>query len=161
MNARLRIATAADCADLIELMSEFYAESDYALDSGRAEAAFSELLGDERLGRVWLIECQSEIAGYVVLTLGYSMEYGGRDAFVDDLFVRPAFRGKGLGKMTLAGVRAESERLGVRALHLEVGRDNAGAQALYRQAGFADTARQLLTLRLVERGTGTARTANC
>jgi GNAT superfamily N-acetyltransferase len=110
MNARLRIATVADSAVLIQLMSEFYAESDYAIDSERAEAAFSELLRDERLGRVWLIEWQSEIAGYVVLTLGYGMEYGGRDAFVDDLFVRPAFRGKGLGKMTLAEERGRRER---------------------------------------------------
>lgn len=148
MNPRLRIATPSDCGLLVELMSEFYGESHYALDRRRAESAFSELLRNEQLGRVWLVELQSEIVGYAVLTLGYSMEYGGRDAFVDDLFIRPAFRRKGLGRMTLAAMRAKSEELGVRALHLEVGRDNASAQALYLRAGFTDTDRQLLTLRL-------------
>jgi ribosomal protein S18 acetylase RimI-like enzyme len=78
------------------------------------------------------------------------MEYGGRDAFIDDLFIRPAFRGKGLGRSALAEVRSAALSLGVRALHLEVGRDNSAAQALYRRAGFEDSGRQLLTLRLAD-----------
>ena len=150
MSSTLRPATLADRALLVALMSEFYAESDYSLDPRRAEEAFDVLLGDERLGRVWLIQSQSEIAGYVVLTLGYSMEYGGRDAFVDDLFIRPTFRGKGLGSAALAELRAVATKLGVRALHLEVGRDNANAHALYRRAGFKDSDRQLLTLPLAD-----------
>lgn len=88
MNPHLRAATPGDCAVLVELMSEFYAESGYPLNRQRAQLAFSELLADERLGLIWLIQAGPEIAGYVVLTLGYSMEYGGRDAFVDDLFIR-------------------------------------------------------------------------
>jgi ribosomal protein S18 acetylase RimI-like enzyme len=78
------------------------------------------------------------------------MEYGGRDAFVDDLFIQAGFRGAGLGAATLAEVRTYCVERGVRALHLEVGRDNAAAQAVYRRAGFVDTDRQLLTLRLAD-----------
>jgi ribosomal protein S18 acetylase RimI-like enzyme len=76
------------------------------------------------------------------------MEYGGRNAFVDDLFIRPAFRGRGLGGQLVAHARALCEDLGVRAMHLEVARDNAAAQAVYRGAGFRETERQLLTLAL-------------
>jgi ribosomal protein S18 acetylase RimI-like enzyme len=47
-------------------------------------------------------------------------------------------------------VRSAALSLGVRALHLEVGRDNSAAQALYRRAGFEDSGRQLLTLRLAD-----------
>jgi ribosomal protein S18 acetylase RimI-like enzyme len=47
-------------------------------------------------------------------------------------------------------VRAFCLDHGVRALHLETGRDNAAAQALYRHAGFKVTDRQLLTLVLAE-----------
>ncbi len=150
MNPQLREATPADCALLVDLMSEFYAESGYPLNRRRAEAAFSELLADQGLGQVWLIQAQHGPVGYVVLTLGYSMEYGGRDAFVDDLFIRPNFRGRGLGKLALAKVRAACAERGVRAMHLEVGRDNAAAQALYHRAGFMDTDRQLLTLKLAD-----------
>jgi GNAT superfamily N-acetyltransferase len=131
-------------------MAEFYAESGYPLNRQRAEAAFSDLLADPRLGRVWLIEAQGRPVGYVVLTLGYSLEYGGRDAFVDDLFIREGFRGQGLGTAALEIVRTACTELGARALHLEVGRDNDPAKALYRRAGFVDTDRQLLTLRLAD-----------
>ncbi len=150
MKPHLRAATPSDCALLVGLMSEFYAESGYPLNRRRAEVAFSELLADPGLGQVWLIQAEPGPVGYVVLTLGYSMEYGGRDAFVDDLFIRLPFRGMGLGKLALTEVRAACAESGVRALHLEVGRDNAAAQSLYRQTGFMDTDRQLLTLKLAD-----------
>ena len=150
MNPRLREATPDDCALLVDLMSEFYAESGYPLDRRRAEVAFSELLTDRELGQVWLMLAEPGPVGYVVLTLGYSLEYGGRDAFVDDLFIQSDFRGRGLGKLAMEEVRAACAERGVRALHLEVARDNAAAHSLYRRAGFVDTDRQLLTLRLAD-----------
>jgi diamine N-acetyltransferase len=150
MTPTLRLGTTDDISLLVELMSDFYAESGYEAENERAARAFAELIEDERAGRVWIIETEFEVVGYVVMTLGYSMEYGGRDAFIDDLFIRPAFRASGYGTAALAEVRAEAVSLGVRALHLEVGRDNESAQALYRRAGFVDTDRQLLTLRLAD-----------
>jgi ribosomal protein S18 acetylase RimI-like enzyme len=74
------------------------------------------------------------------------MEYGGRSAFVDDLFVRPAARQRGVGRALVERARAICEALGIRAMHLEVARENAPAQALYRAVGFESTDRQLLTL---------------
>jgi diamine N-acetyltransferase len=150
MTPTLRLGTVDNVSLLVELMCEFYAESGYEAEKGRATRAFAELIGDERAGRVWIIETEFEVVGYVVMTLGYSMEYGGRDAFIDDLFIRPAFRGRGYGTIVLAEVRAAAVTLGVRALHLEVGRDNETAQALYRRAGFVGMDRQLLTLRLAD-----------
>lgn len=150
MRAKLRPATLDDGDRLVELMGEFYAESAYPLNRGRAAAAFAALLADPQLGYVWLIRNDSQDVGYVVLTLGFSMEYGGRDAFLDDLFVRPAARGQGLGSAAIAEVRTACEALGVRALHLEVGEENIAAQMFYHRAGFAGTDRRLLTLRLAE-----------
>jgi GNAT superfamily N-acetyltransferase len=146
----LRKAAPDDIELLVDFMAEFYAEADYPLNRERAAHAFRALLADDRLGRVWLIRSSSDDVGYVVLTLGYSMEYGGRDGFVDDLFIRVPFRGAGLGTAALEEVRQLATELGVRALHLEVGRDNAPAQAVYRRVGFVDTDRQLLTLKLVD-----------
>jgi len=144
----MREATPLDVALLVDLMAEFYAESAYPVDRERATVAFATLLGDDRLGRAWLIESAGEVVGYLVVTLGYSMEYGGVDGFVDDLFIREGFRGSGLGTLAIAAARAFCEERGVRALHLEVDRGNAVAQQLYRRAGFEGNERQLLTLRL-------------
>ena len=64
------------------------------------------------------------------------MEYGGITAVVDDFYVRPEARGEGLGKAALAAARRACEELGMRAMRVEVGMDNAAAQTVYRSAGF-------------------------
>jgi ribosomal protein S18 acetylase RimI-like enzyme len=135
---------------LVTLMKEFYAESGMPLDSSRAATTFAHLLGDDRLGNVWLIQSGNRDVGYVVVTFSYSLEFGGPNAFVDDLFIQAPFRGVGLGTAVLQEVRAFCLDRGVRALHLETGKDNAAAQALYRRVGFKVTDRQLLTLVLAD-----------
>ena len=132
------------------MMAEFYSESPYTLNARRAAEAFTPLLTDDRLGHVWFIQANSMDVGYVVVTLCYSMEYGGLTAIVDDLFVQRAFRGIGLGSAALAEVRSFCTSQGVRALHVETGRDNAPAMAVYRRAGFVDTDRVHLTLGLAD-----------
>lgn len=143
-----RRATPDDRPMLVTLMSEFYAESSVPIDPARAERTFAALLSDPARGAAWLVGADEQIAGYVVMTLGFSMEYGGLDAFVDDLFVRPAFRGRGLGRLALETVLDECRALDVRAVHLEVGAENDVARNLYARSGFRDTGRHLLTLRL-------------
>ncbi len=146
----MRKASTDDVQRLVALMAEFYAEAGYPVNHRRASEAFTALLADDRLGYAWFIQADSQDVGYVVVTLGYSMEYGGLDAVVDDLFVQPAYRGAGLATAALAEVREFCADRGVRAMHLEVARDNMPAQAVYRRVGFASTDRQLLTLRLAE-----------
>jgi len=145
MHPTARLATPPDLGLLVDLMEEFYAESGMPLDRTQASEAFAALLADGTLGAVWVLGADQQPAGYVVLTLGFSMEYGGLDAFVDDLFVRPGARGQGLGRAGLVAVVAECHRRGVRAVHLEVGRANAPAKGLYAEFGFRDNDRQLLT----------------
>ena len=144
----IRSASRADLAILVDLMARFYRESSYRLQRQCARAAFDQLLTDPSLGRVWICEQKAEAVGYIVLTLGFSMEYGGRDGFVDDLFILPQFRGKQLGHQLLDTLIRECDRLGVRALHLEVGPANQRAVSLYRARGFAGSDRRLLTLKL-------------
>ena len=146
----MRPAALEDVPRLVALMTEFYAEAATPLDAIRAADAFAALLADDRLGRVWLIQAGKNDVGYLVITFSYSMEFGGRNAFLDDLFIQAPFRGAGLGTAALNEVRALCVEHSVRALHLETGRDNAAAQALYRRAGFKVTDRQLLTLVLAE-----------
>jgi ribosomal protein S18 acetylase RimI-like enzyme len=148
MDASFRCAGEADFDALSVLVGEFHAESGYAFDVARVREALRALLADPALGRVWLVYSAGSLAGYGALTLGWSLEWGGRDAFVDEIFLRPAFRGRGLGAATLARLEVGARELGVRALHLEVEHDNAPARRLYRRRGFAETDRQIMTLRL-------------
>lgn len=150
MQGATRRATPEDRDRLVALMAEYYRESGYPFHRTRAASAFEAVLQDPHLGAVWTLHAGDDLAGYVVLTLGFSLEYGGRDAFVDDLFVRPAHRRQGLGRLGLATLLDECRGLGVRAVHLEVERDNRRARRLYADTGFAGGGRELLTLRMID-----------
>jgi GNAT superfamily N-acetyltransferase len=144
----MKRASPNDVQQLVEMMDEFYAEGGYALNHQRATEAFATLLADDRLGYVWFIQANGQDVGYVLLTLCYSMEYGGPNAFVDDLFVRLPFRHAGLGTAALTELRVFCAERGVRAIHVETGRTNIAAQTVYHRVGFMDTDRQLLALKL-------------
>lgn len=150
MTTAIRKATLEDVPALVAMMREFYAESDYPLDRDWAAGSFQALLRDEAFGAAWIVSRDSEPAGYVVLTVRFSMEYGGLDAFVDDLFVRTEFRRRGLARALLKALFDECARRRVLAVHVEVGQDNDAAKALYGGFGLkpGDDGRQKLTARL-------------
>ena len=145
----MRKAHLDDVPRLLALMSEFYAESGHELDHAVAGAAFAKVLSDERLGFVWLINEQTEDVGYVVLTLKFGMEFGGMMACIDDLFVVPTCRNRGLSTAALLEVREFCQGIGIRAITVEVGFSNGPAQTVYRRAGLTEAPdRQLLSLAL-------------
>jgi GNAT superfamily N-acetyltransferase len=145
MNPVFTLAGASDVELLIELMREFYAIEHLQFEEQAARRALAQILDDRRFGVIHVIRVDEEAAGYMVLTFGFSLEFGGRDALVDEIYLRESFRGHGIGKASLELAAAVCRREGISALHLEVDRVNTRAQGVYRQAGFRDHDRYLLT----------------
>jgi ribosomal protein S18 acetylase RimI-like enzyme len=108
-----------------------------------------EFLAEPSLGKAWIFSDGATIAGYIVLTLGYSFEYHGRDAFVDELYVEPQYRRRGIGREALKFVDEQARTMGVTALHLEVDHGNYPALKLYQRAGYEHHDRYLMTKWLV------------
>ncbi|MBS1842233.1 MAG: GNAT family N-acetyltransferase [Acidobacteria bacterium] len=96
-------------------------------------------------GRIWTLAFSAKPVGYMVLTLGFSFEFHGTDAFIDELYIAPAFRRRGFGMRAVEHLETEAKMLGVNALHLEVDRGNDAAFGLYRRTGFKDHNRFLMT----------------
>jgi GNAT superfamily N-acetyltransferase len=140
----MRQASTNDIPLLVGLMAEFYAEAGYELDHARARAAFAAILADERLGYVWIIRSEHHDVGHMVLTFRYAMEYGGLIGCLDDLYVKPDWRNRGLSTGALVEARNFCEKADIRALTVEVGHNNGPAQTVYRRVGFAETAGRLL-----------------
>jgi GNAT superfamily N-acetyltransferase len=134
---------------LIELMREFYECEQLPFDDPGARVAVGRLLADDSLGRVWIIRQGKAAIGYVVLTVGYSLEFLGRDAFIDELYLRADYRRQGVGTQTLQFVEEVCPTLGIRALHLEVNRANTKAQAVYQKAGFRPRDHVLMTKQIL------------
>ena len=77
--------------------------------------------------------------------LGFSFEFHGHDAFIDELYIEAAFRRRGYGRQAVAFVEKRAHEMGVNAIHLEVDRGNDPACELYRRAGYQDHDRFLMT----------------
>jgi GNAT superfamily N-acetyltransferase len=144
-NGRFRPATDQDVEVLVSLCRELNEHEGTPFHEARHRPAIAELIAHPERGRIFLIETEGEVAGYAVLVLGFSLEFGGRDAFLDKLFVRQTFRGRGLGTDAIEYLSSIAQSLGIRALHLEVERLNLKAQEFYRKYGFKDHNRYLMT----------------
>jgi ribosomal protein S18 acetylase RimI-like enzyme len=148
-------ATPSDAKAILLLMREYYAEDGYPLVEAECERAVLGLIEDGHLGRLWVARDDScEVVGYLAVTLGFSLEYRGRDAFIDELYIAERARGRGLGREALRLAEDYCRALGVRALHLEVEPHRKRAQLLYREAGFEDHERHLMTKLLQARAPG-------
>jgi diamine N-acetyltransferase len=144
---------------LVDFMAQYYAYDHIPYDRGEARRAMERLVGDHSLGRAWVIRNGDEAVGYCVLTLCYSLEFRGRSAFVDELFIKEGSRGEGIGTRALKFLKEAARSLGVTALRLEVERKNADALRLYRAAGFEGQDRELMTYRIGEKAAPLKRVA--
>lgn len=141
----VRPAKAADADRLLPLIRELH-RHEHLPDPGKeVDGALRALLADDRLGCVLLAEDGGELVGYAVLGFGYSLEFHGRDAFVDELYVRDVARGKGIGSLVLDAAEMACRARGIRALHLESGHGNPDATRLYERRGFKAHERHLMT----------------
>ena len=141
---------AADAAQeelLVALARDFHAEDGHPL-TGQGEAALLQAVRGHPLARVWLVRDRDRIVGYTVLCLGFGIEYGGPDAFVDDLYLVPEARGRGLGAAVLVLLEQEARALGLAALFLVVDPENHRARRTYARAGFEGSHWLLMAKRL-------------
>lgn len=130
---------------ILTFMEAFYAIDDYVFEEAAARVNVQKFINDEHLGRLWLLKLEDEAIGYLALTFGFSFEYGGRDAFIDELYLDKAYRGKGHGTAILKRLEAEAAKLDVRAVHLEVESHNEVGKGLYKKSGYQINGRILMT----------------
>ncbi|SHG32007.1 GNAT family N-acetyltransferase [Cognatishimia maritima] len=149
MSAALHLAKPEDLKKLMPLVSAFHRELQLGSEETALERALIPLLEGSPYGAVYLLGPARAPMGYVTLTFSWSIELGGMDGFVDEIYLRPAVRGRGIALETLQSLRKVLQSAGVMALHLEVDRENEAAQKLYKRARFELRDRySLMTLRL-------------
>lgn len=141
---------AEDAGVLLAMARDFHREDGHPLDAA-GEDAIARIAAGEPFAPAWIARQGEDVVGYVVITLGFSVEYGGRDGFIDDFYLAPQARGRGIGRKMLSFAVAKAKQLGIRTLHLEVELGNDPALDLYRSAGFEETGRRLMRCRLASR----------
>ncbi|HYP64099.1 MAG TPA: GNAT family N-acetyltransferase [Acidocella sp.] len=132
-----------DAETLLQMCRDFHVEDGSPLDEA-GEATIAHVCAGEKLAPAYMLEHDGRPAGFFILTLGYSVENGGMDGFIDDIYLLPEYRGRGLGRRAVALAIEAAREVGIRALLLEVESHNDRAYSLYRKMGFNDTKRRLL-----------------
>jgi GNAT superfamily N-acetyltransferase len=132
----IETALERDIDRLLPLIREFHEHVGLTMSDDERVSTLLRLISDDTWGTVWLVFDGAELAGYIAICIGYSIEFRGNDAFIDEFYIRPESRGRGLGSKVLELIRAEAKIKGIRALHLEVARPNAKARKLYSSVQF-------------------------
>lgn len=145
----ITIAAESDTDILLELMKEFYVIEHLNYDEKVIRTGLLQIFNNKNNGYAHLIKVDSNPAGYFILTFGFSLEFHGRDALVDELYVREEYRGKGIGSACLKKIEDLCRRNDIHAVHLEVDRTNIRAKELYLRTGYYDHNRHLLTKWLI------------
>lgn len=132
-----RPITAADETDFYTMAEEFY-HSDAVLHPIPAEyhrRAFSEMMRSGQYLSGYIFTDGDNTAGFAVTNRMMQHEAGGVMVWVEDLYIRPAYRGQGLGSRFLAWLE-EQLRGDAVMLRLETEPENERAQELYYRLGY-------------------------
>ncbi len=135
----IRVLAASDCELFQQMMSEFY-NSDavlHPLSPDKIRSCFNDCINGCAYLRIYIIEVDGTPAGFSNLSIGYSTEAGGICIQIEDLYIRPEFRGRGFGRSFIERVCKEAfDHLDVKRIRLEVESKNSGAIKLYESLGF-------------------------
>lgn len=142
----LRSAGREDLPALLEMLRRFYAEDRIPLDAPRVQRGLEQLMAEPALGAVLFAEVDGLRVGYVLLGWCFSIEQGGRHVLLDELYLEPGARGRGLGATLLGAACDWARARGAEVVRLEVNRHNPRARALYLRHGFRDDDRDILSL---------------
>lgn len=136
MKITFRLCHPGDAERLMPLIRAFYEVDRHQFDEARIRPALVELLIEPRYGRTWFIEADGVVVGYMLLTYGFALESGGRDALIDEFYIQDAFRGRGIGREAVEFLRQHCRDEEITMLYLEVENHNTDAFAFYQHVGF-------------------------
>lgn len=138
------VSQTADVEALLQLMETFCHHFSYPFDRSLRQQLIRQILENPSLGSLWLVVDENRPVGYVVLTYGFALEFGGKTALVDELFIDEPFRGGGRGRRVLQQIQEAATELGVLVILLQTEKYNSRAKQLYESVGFVDQERSTL-----------------
>jgi ribosomal protein S18 acetylase RimI-like enzyme len=130
---------------LLELMRAYYAHDGLDFDAETAARAVTGMVQVAQ-GKIWLILEGDTVMGYAVLIWSYSLEYGGLAAELDELYLKPETRGRGVGKAAMQALLEFCREADVVLLRLETEPSNEAARGFYRTLGFEVVKRTFMQL---------------
>ena len=127
-------STRSDLEALAEMIRDFNRLDRHDHDDERVRGALLPLLEGDEYGQVWQLATSGGARGYCVIAWSYSLESGGRECIVDEIFVSD--RSRGLGAQLLERALRGAADMGVKVVFLETEAHNERVRAFYQRHGF-------------------------
>lgn len=134
---RFRKLEAGDKETYFSLASAFY-QSGAALHSvpiKNMENTFRELMARETYAECWLCEEAGEAIGFLLVAKTFSQESGGMVTWIEELYLKPEYRGGGRGTEMIAFIE---QHFPASRFRLEAEPDNDKAIRLYKRLGYKE-----------------------
>jgi len=125
-----------ECLEMMSRYSQLNGKNFRETEKSRLYEAFIQ---NESLGKFWVITFSGNVIGYIILTFGYSFESGGREAFIDELYLNEEFSSRGLDKLILESVEFFAIKHDVKTLHIKGTQADMRHHKEYLKAGFTET----------------------
>jgi len=133
----LHLAGPDDAQRLLPMIAACHAELGITRDAAQTADALLPLLEGSPYGVAYLIGPARAPIGYVVISFGWSLELGGMDGTLDEIWIRPGVRARGIGTEVLQALPKALAGAGLTALHLETRQDDPKIDGFYRRNKFA------------------------
>jgi GNAT superfamily N-acetyltransferase len=133
-----------DVEALLPLVRAFSIEDGHHFDAERVRGGLEGLLERPWFGTTLVLAEGDHLLGYAVVTLGWSLESGGLDALLDEVYLDPSRRGRGTGSALIERAVEQARALGARRIYLEVEAANSPARRLYERLGWQPEDSQML-----------------
>lgn len=136
MSTAINLGGPDDAKSLLSLMARYHEERGFPYDDDHRVVVTMPLLEGSPLGAIWLIGPQRAPLGYVLVTFGWSVRLGGMVGWIEEVFIRPSVRGRGIGTEVLHAVALSLGEVNIRALKVRVG-DNDRLMRFCGKVGFS------------------------
>ncbi|MBR2464930.1 MAG: GNAT family N-acetyltransferase [Clostridia bacterium] len=128
-----------DAAAYVEMATDFYSSPAvlHSIPQNYIENTVKAVLSGTPFADIYIFEENSTTVGYGLLAYTHSQEAGGLVCWLEEIYVRPAERGTGVGAAFIEFIK---KTVPAARYRLEVEPDNTRVKALYRRHGFSPLA---------------------
>jgi GNAT superfamily N-acetyltransferase len=132
----IELATSKDCVDCARLLVEQLREHDIPVSAEPLQHVLKAMTENSSHGFVLLARDKAQIVGVSFVAMLLSAEHCGLAAWLEELYVTPEYRGRGVGTALLEEVFQRARNAGVVAIELEVVAGHERVVSLYERFGF-------------------------
>jgi GNAT superfamily N-acetyltransferase len=148
MNIQFVVAEKSDIEAVLPLLSQQLSEHNIDIRSNELSDAVAGIISDSRVGLIAAAYLGKDCIGVAYLSFIWALEHGGKSGWLEELFVDPSHRGKGLGSRLLLFVMEQARERGCRAIDLEIDSSHERVRSLYSRHLFYELSRSRMAVKL-------------